>query len=171
MDSDTLIAVLLVTQGVLGGIDTLFNHEFLEGLPHRRAARREIALHSMREAIYAMLFAGVAWFAWHGALAAVIAALLAAELLVTVSDELVENRVRVLAQNERVLHFFLTLNYGLIVAVFVPILFDWSARPTGLAPAHHGALSWVLSLLALFSAAWSVRDFLGWRRLGRAVPA
>ncbi len=85
------------------------------------------------------------------------------------SDEVLENRTRVLPQNERVLHVFLTLNLGAIIAFLVPQLLDWSARPTGLERVHHGFLSWILTLLALSSAAWAVRDLIAWRRLRRAA--
>jgi uncharacterized protein len=166
-EADTFqwLPALLVLQGVIGAIDTLVNHEFLEALPHRRAARAELALHAVREAVYAALFLGFAWFAWLGTFAVVIGALLAAEVAVTVSDELVENRIRVLPQNERALHIFLTLNFGAIIALLVPLLLDWGANPTELAPAHHGWMSWALTLFGTTSAAWSVRDLIASRRL------
>ena len=62
------------------------------------------ALHVAREAIWARLLVALAWFAWHGAYAWLIAALLATEIAITAFDELVENRIRVAPQNERVLH-------------------------------------------------------------------
>ena len=166
--AESVLPILLLAQGVMGGIDTLLNHEMIERLPYRSQARREVGLHAIREAIYATLFGGIAWFAWHGAAAAAIAALLAAEVIVTVSDEHVENRSRVLPQNERVLHVFLTINLGLVIAVLVPILGEWSARPTALVALDHGWLSWVLSVLAAMAAAWSLRDLLAWRRLQAA---
>jgi uncharacterized protein len=164
-DSFDWLPALLVLQGAMGAMDTLLNHEFLEGLPHRRTARDEIGLHAMREAVYAALFLGFAWFAWLGAFALVIGALLIAEIAVTVSDELVENRLRVLPQNERALHIFLTLNFGAIIALLVPALLDWGANPTELAPAHHGWMTWALTLFGAASAAWSVRDLVAFRRL------
>ena len=156
---------LLAFQGVLGGIDTLLNHELIERLPYRVQARREIGLHSIREAIYGMLFAGLAFHAWHGAFALAIAALLAAEVLVTASDEFVENHSRVLPNNERVLHVFLTLNLGLIIALMVPTLWQWGASPTAFAPWDKGWLSWLLLALGGASALWSLRDLVAWRRL------
>jgi hypothetical protein len=161
-----LLPVLLVAQGVMGGIDTLLNHELIARLPLRPDARTEVGLHVVREAIWASLFAGLAWFAWHGAAAAVIAALLVAEIGITASDEFVENRIRVLPQNERVLHVFLALNLGVLVALLVPLLLSWSTQPTGLAARSYGVLSWILSLLALAAGAWSLRDLFAWRRLG-----
>jgi hypothetical protein len=157
---------LLLLQGVLAGVDTLLNHEIIAKLPQKPSARPELAIHVVRELIWTVLLFGLAWFAWQGGAAWVIAALLVAEVLVTAWDEFVENRTRVLPQNERILHVFLTLNLGAIITVLYPLLREWSARPTGLAPSSHGALSWIISLFALTALAWAVRDLLAWRRLG-----
>jgi len=165
---ERLLPALLVAQGVMGGIDTLLNHELIAKLPRRPEARTEIGLHVVREAIWAGLFAGLGWFAWHGAAAAIIAALLVAEIGITAWDEFVENRIRVLPQNERMLHVFLTLNLGVIIALLVPLLLAWGKEPTGIVARSHGALSWILSLLALAAGAWSMRDLFAWRRLGYA---
>ena len=164
-DAFVLLPFLLVAHGVVGALDTLVNHEFVEGLRHRKAARSELVLHSVREAIYAMLFLGFAWFAWLGSFAWVIAVLLGAEVLVTLIDEAIENRTRVLPQNERVLHVLLTLNLGVLIALFAPLLLDWSEHETALAPAHHGWVSWALSVLGIASALWSIRDLLAVRAL------
>jgi len=169
--AETWLPFVLLAQGVMGGIDTLVNHEYIAELPKRPEARSEIGLHVIREAIWAALFAGLAWFAWHGAAAVVIGALIAAEIVVTACDEWVENRIRVLPQNERILHIFLTLNLGVLIALLVPLLLDWSSRPTAVVGQHYGALSWLLSLLALAAGVWSFRDFLAWRRLRRASVA
>ena len=168
MTLESLLPALLVAQGALGGIDTLLNHEIIERLPYRPKARGEIGLHSMRETIYAALFAGLAWFEWHGMAALAIAALLAAEVLVTAADEFIENRTRVLPQNERVLHVLLTLNLGLIIAVAIPVLYEWASSRSGLVRIDYGLASWVLSALAAAAAAWSLRDLIAWRRLGKA---
>ena len=95
-DSFEWLPALLVLQGLLGAIDTLLNHELIERLPMRREARGELALHAGREAVYAALFLGLGWFAWLGGFAAAIALLLAAEVTITVTDELTENRIRYL---------------------------------------------------------------------------
>ena len=164
-DPELIPVILLAAQGVLGGIDTLVNHEWLAKLPQRPDARGEIALHSLREANYAVLFGGLAWFSWHGGLAYILGGLLLAEILITARDEWIENRIRVLPQNERVMHVFLTLNLGAIIALLIPVLHGWSSQPGGLAARDYGVLSWFLSALALAAAFWSVRDFLAWRRL------
>jgi uncharacterized protein len=149
----------------MGGVDTVLNHELIARLPQRPQARPELGLHVLREAIWAILFFGLAWFEWHGAAAWIIGALLAAEIAITACDEFVENRIRVLPQNERVLHLFLALNVGLLLAVLVPLLCAWVAEPTGLVRHHHGLLSWAISGFAAAAAFWSMRDFFAWRRL------
>jgi uncharacterized protein len=164
-DAFDWLPALLVLQGVMGTLDTIVNHELVEALPRRPEARGELALHSAREAVYAALFLGLGWFAWQGALAFVIGALLVAEVAITVNDELVENRIRVLPQNERALHVFLTLNFGALVALLVPVLADWMANPTALAPSYSGWMSWALTALGLAAAGWSVRDLVASRRL------
>ena len=160
---------LLLLQGVLAGADTLVNHELIARLPQKPSARPELRLHVLRELIWTVLLFGLAWFAWQGAAAWIIAALLAAEVLVTACDEWVENRSRVLPQNERILHIFLTLNLGAIIAVLYPLLREWGARPTALVPTGHGVLSWIISLFALSALAWAVRDTLAWARLRHAT--
>ncbi|HJV75162.1 MAG TPA: hypothetical protein VJ654_13130 [Noviherbaspirillum sp.] len=167
MNLDILLLVLLIVQGVLGGIDTLLNHELIVRLPRHVEARTELGLHSMREAVYGILFGGLGWLAWHGAWVVLIVVLLVAQMAVDASDEFVENRTRTLPQNERVLHFFIVLNFGLIVAVLSILMIDWVSQPTSLKLAGHGTLSWILSVLAVAAFAWAVRDFFAWRRLGR----
>lgn len=69
MPPEIILPALLVLQGIVGGVDTLINHEIIERLPHRVEARNEIGLHWVRETIYACLFGGLAWFEFHGAAA------------------------------------------------------------------------------------------------------
>ena len=157
---EAVLPFLLVAQGVLAGVDTVLNHELLARLPKRPEARPELALHVGREAIWAVLLTGLAWFAWHGAFAWVIAGLLAIEIAITAFDELIENRIRVLPANERVLHLFLAINVGLIVAS----MFSWSGAPTAVVQRDYGVLSWLITAFGAAAGYWSVRDFVAWRR-------
>ena len=159
---------LLALQGLLAGFDTVLNHEIIARLPQKHSARPELGTHVFRELIWTVLLFGLAWFMWKGAAAWAIAALLAAEVLVTCWDEFLENRSRVLPHNERLFHVFLTLNLGAIITVLFPLLREWGSRPTGLVARDFGALSWIISLFALSALAWAVRDTLARRRLGHA---
>ncbi len=171
MSPEQILPWLLVAQGVVGGTDTLLNHELVERLPHRAEAHSELGWHALREAIYGALFIGLAGFAWHGAAAWVVAGLLAIEVLDTMADEYIENRIRVLPQNERLMHVFLVLNLGLIIACLVPILLEWHGHATAVERQSYGVLAWVVTVLGLASLVWSARDALAWRRLTRVVRA
>jgi len=160
---------LLLLQGVMAGADTVLNHEIIVKLPQKPSARRELVTHVCRELIWTVLLSGLAWYAWQGAAACVIAALLVAEVLVTAWDEFIENRTRVLPQNERILHVFLTLNLGAIITVLYPLLREWGSRPTALVPSSHGVLSVLITLFAVTALAWAIRDTLAWLRLRRAT--
>jgi hypothetical protein len=168
---ENLLIALLVLQGFVGGIDTLLNHELLERLPARPEACSEIGLHALREALYGMLFAAIAWYGWHGVWGLAIAALLAVEIGVDAVDEFVENRTRVLPQNERMLHFLMIMNLGLIAFALALVLGDWLSRPSAMQPVSHGTGSWLLSLFSLAALFWAVRDAIAWRRLARLRPA
>lgn len=152
------LIIALIAHGVLGGIDVLLNHELLARVPSLPDARVEQGLHSARELIFAMLFIAVAWWAWHGAAALVLAALLLAEVVVSIIDMVVEPDTRILPVPERVLHVLLFVNLGIIAALLGQTLLAWASLPTALVPVHHGWASWALTALAALALGWSVRD-------------
>jgi hypothetical protein len=128
----TAIFTLLSVQALLGAFDNLWHHELQAKLPQRVSARRELALHATREALYGVLFIGLGWFEWHGGLAFVLAALLGVEMGVTLADFLEEDRTRRLPPFERALHTVLTISYGLFLGLFAPVLMHWSQGATAL---------------------------------------
>ena len=163
------VFVILAVQALLGGFDNLWHHELHARLPQRASARRELALHAAREAIYGVVFLGLAWAEWHGALALVLGALSLAELAITLADFLEEDRSRKLPPFERVLHTVLAVTYGLFLATLAPHLVAWLAATTGFAWTPHGLASWAFSLCGIGVLVWSVRNALAVRALGRAV--
>ena len=163
----TIIFALLSFQALLGAFDNLWHHELQAALPQRAGARRELALHAAREAIYAVIFLGLAWAEWHGLWAALLATLLVAELFITVSDFLEEDRTRRLPPLERALHTVLSISYGLLLGLLAPLLLQWWQQPTALARTWHGAISWWLSIYGIGVAMWSLRNAIAVRRLGR----
>lgn len=162
--------ILLSVQAVLGAFDNLWHHELQAQLPQRTSARRELGLHTLREAIYGVIFIGLAWWQWQGAFAVLLAGLLAVEVIITLADFLEEDRSRTLPPFERVLHTVLTISYGLFLALMAPLLWGWVEAPSGLMPVDHGAWAPLLTLYGVGVLAWSLRDLVAWRRLGR-VPA
>jgi len=164
----TTVLILLIVQGLMGALDTFWHHE-LGGLPGRPSARREIALHALREAIYAVVFLSLPWVAWRGAWALVLAGLLATEVAITLTDFVEEDRTRRLAPTERVLHTLMAILFGVILMAFTPVLIGWGGTASGLTAEGHGLLSWIATALGLGVATWAVRD--GLAALRRPVPA
>ena len=158
------VLLLLVAQGLLGALDNLWHHEFTEKLPGDPAARTEIALHSIRELLYGLIFLSIAWVSWDGTWTYVLLVILAVEILITLIDFIVEDRTRKLPPFERVLHTILALNYGAVLALWAPALIDWAARPTGFGVVDYGWLSWTLTLYGVGVLAWGFRDLRAvWR--------
>lgn len=166
-----ILDAVLIGQALLGAFDNLWHHEWAARLPQQRGARRELALHGCREALYGALFLGLAWWAWHGALAVAVTAVLAAEVVITLTDFLEEDRTRQLPPFERWLHTVLTVCYGLFLGLMGPKLIEWWQQPTGLAPAGRGLVSWLFTVMAVMVWAWSLRNLLAVRRLGRETAA
>ena len=162
-----ILFTLLSVQAVMGAFDNLWHHELEAKLPSRPSARRELTLHTIREAIYGVVFIGLAWWQWQGLFAALLAALLGVEVVVTLADFLEEDRSRSLPPFERVLHTLLTITYGLFLAVFAPVLWAWGQEPTRLQPAANGWWAPVLSLYGVGVLAWSLRNLIAVRRLTR----
>lgn len=151
---------LLVFHGLLGGFDVVVNHEIAERLPSRVSARMEQALHSVRELIFAILFGSLAWLQWSGELVWGIAFLLVLELVVSLWDTLLEDETRRLSVLERSMHVLLFINFGAYTSLLVPVLVHWYVATTEFRVVYYGPLSWILSLLAMASLAWSIRDGL-----------
>jgi uncharacterized protein (TIGR01777 family) len=156
----SLFFTLITVQALLGALDNLWHHEITERLPAKRAASLELSLHAGREFLYAFVFFALAWYEWRGAWVALIVGVLIAEIVITLTDFVVEDRTRRLPAFERVLHTVLALNYGVALAVLAPILAGWWAAPSGVVFVHHGAFSWLLTVFAVGVFAWSVRNTL-----------
>jgi hypothetical protein len=159
----TALFLVLAVQALLGAFDNLWHHELEARLPQRLGARRELALHAAREAIYAVVFVVVAWLECRGAWALGLGALLAAELVITLADFLEEDRTRRLPPLERLLHTVLTATYGAFLCLAAPMLLAWARLPTALVVAPRGAASWVFTAFAAGVAAWAVRNALALR--------
>jgi hypothetical protein len=144
---------LLGIQGVIGAFDTVYYHEWRARLPARgRQAASELKLHAARDFFYAVLFATLPWIAWHGTWVVVLASVLVAEIILTLTDFVVEIAVRKqlgdVYAGERVTHAVMGILYGAMVANLIPVLLRWWALPTALAiewPAIPHLLQWASS--------------------------
>jgi hypothetical protein len=149
---------LLIVQGVLGGYDVLWNHEWKERLPSRPESKLEQKIHGIRELFYAIIFFGLAWYAWKGGFAWLLAGVLCLEIVLTAWDFVVEDRTRRLPANERVTHLILSITGGAYLALIPPYWSVWTTGASRLEPLDYGFRSWVLTALASGVFIWGLRD-------------
>ena len=152
----TIALWLLAIQGIIGAFDTLYYHEWRARLPARgRRAASELKLHAARDFFYAVLFATLPWIAWQGAWVLALAAVFVAEIVLTLTDFVVEIAVRKqlgdVYAGERVTHAVMGILYGAMIANLIPQMMDWWQHPTGLVvdwAEIPGALQMALFLMA-----------------------
>jgi hypothetical protein len=144
---------LLAIQGAIGAFDTLYYHEWRARLPALgRKAASELKLHAVRDYLYAVIFTTLPWLAWQGWWLIVLAAVLVAEIILTLADFVVEVGVRRplgdVYAGERVTHAVMGILYGAMIACLLPTLQSWSSSPTAMAIAPPHIPEWVRWLLA-----------------------
>jgi uncharacterized protein (TIGR01777 family) len=166
-----LLWALIVLQIAMGAFDMVYHHELTERLAWRPSQRRELALHGVRNLLYAGLLIALGWLEVHGIWSWLLMGILTAEVLITLMDFVEEDVSRKLPASERINHTLLALNYGAILALAGPVLVDWSRLQTGLALAFHGVGSLFAALAAAGVAAFGIRDVLASRRLKKLTSA
>jgi len=163
---------LIGIQIVMGAFDTFYHHELTERLAWRPSQRHELRLHGVRNLLYALLFLVLGWLEVYGLLAMLVIAVLVVEIVITLMDFVEEDLSRKLPASERINHTLLAINYGAILILLLPVLCEWAARPTGIAPAY-AVLSIAATVCAVGAGLFGVRDFAAAARLGRmtSTPA
>jgi len=162
----TVALWLLAIQGVIGAFDTLYYHEWRARLPAWGAqSASELKLHAARDFFYGVLFGTLPWLAWQGRWVLVLAGVLIAEIILTLTDFVVEIAVRKpmgdVYGGERVTHAVMGILYGAMIASLIPALVRWWHLPDGLemsAPGVPDMLRWGLALMAAGVVASGVRD-------------
>jgi hypothetical protein len=106
-------------------------------LPARgKEAASELKLHAARDFLYAALFGTLPGIAWQGEWVILLAGVFLAEIVLTLTDFVVEIAVRKqlgdVYAGERVTHAVMGILYGAMVANLIPVLVRWWARPTAL---------------------------------------
>jgi uncharacterized protein (TIGR01777 family) len=166
-----LLWLFVFLQIMMGGFDTLYHHELTERLAWRPAQASELRLHGVRNLAYAVTFMVLGWTEPHGFASLMLIAVLVGEAAVTLWDFVEEDRTRKLPASERITHTLLTLNYGVILAMLVPLAIEWMALPTALMSAYYWPWSWLCALAAVGVTASGVRDVAAARRAPRLVEA
>jgi hypothetical protein len=157
---------LLALQGLLGAFDTLYYHEWRARLTARGpAAYPELRLHAARDFLYALLFATLPALLFRGVSALGLALVLLAEIVITLQDFMIEDRVRAgfggVLPGERATHAIMGIVYGAMLACLIPTLRAWWQAPTALVYAGASVpegLRLVLWAMAAGVALSGVRD-------------
>lgn len=151
---------LLIVQGVLGAIDTVYHHELTIALPRRPSAKQELAIHSIRALLYGVVFAAIANIEFYGAWIFSISVLVMIEVGLTLWDFVVEDNSRKLPATERILHTVLAINGGAVFGLYAWQLAQWWRFPTTLVEVDHGWQGVLLTLFAIGVAVSGIRDGL-----------
>lgn len=173
MDNPILWSLISV-QVFMGAFDTLVHHEGTERLAWRASQKQELRLHGVRNFFYAVIFMCFAWLEPHGIFTMILAGILTVEVLITLWDFVEEDLTRKLPATERINHTLLALNYGAILALAAPYLWEWALLPTALVPVSYGWWSVMASVSAIAVGVFSARDLLAAARsdrLDRGDPA
>lgn len=173
MDNPILWSLISI-QVFMGAFDTLVHHEGTERLAWRASQKQELRLHGVRNFFYAVIFMTFAWLEPHGIFTVILAGILLIEVLITLWDFVEEDLTRKLPGTERINHTLLALNYGAILALAAPYLWDWAFLPSDLIPVSYGWWSIMASVSAIGVGVFSARDLLAAsrsERLDRGDPA
>ena len=157
--------LVLSVQVVLGFGDVAVHHELIARLPWRPGAAPELRLHAARNLAYAVIFLTLAWILPLGWTAWILAALLLAEATITFIDWIVEDSSRPLPTSERVLHGLLAINFGVLLALLAPIVWQWQSEQASLEFVVRGVWSWLATVAAAGLLAMAIRDFAASRRV------
>jgi hypothetical protein len=157
---------LLAIQGLIGAFDTIYYHEYRARLPARgRAAAIELKLHAARDFLYGVLFLSLPWIQWRGLWALALAAVLLAEIILTLWDFIAEIAVRKelgdVYAGERVTHAVMGILYGAMIAFLLPVVWRWWSLPTILAfePAPvQPLLRWAVTVMGIGVVLSGLRD-------------
>ena len=167
----TLLWWLIALQIAMGGFDTFYHHELTERLAWRPSQKTELRLHAWRDFLYAILFLTLGFAEPRGWLAILVTTILVVEVGITLADFVEEDLSRRLPASERINHTLLALNYGGILVLILPILWQFSAEPTSLRFVTHGGWSVLAFGAALGVAVLGLRDWFAAERSERLVPA
>ena len=157
---------LLALQGMIGAFDTLYYHEWKAKLPALgKQAAKELRLHAVRDVLYSILFVGLSLFQWRGMWALILLAVLAAEIIFTLWDFVVEVVVRKplgdVYAGERVTHAVMGILYGAMLVFLLSTLRDWWTLPTELARSNvSDLLTWILVVMGVGVLFSGIRDML-----------
>ena len=122
-------------------------------------------MHAARDQVYAILFLTLPWLKWPGSWALVLAVLLGLEIVLTSYDFVGEDSVRRtlggVYPGERVTHGLMGIVYGLFLANFIPVLYQWWSGPskTYTTRLEFHSIPAILTIMGIGVFVSGVRDF------------
>ena len=169
IETDFILPIsLMMVQGLLGAIDTLYYHEYRYRLPaYSTEARSELRLHGWRDLIYGVLFIALPRFQWTGMWSWLLALLIFAEVAITLADFVIERDVRRpwggLASGELCMHAIMAVLYGSFIISLAPHWLAWTQEQIGLSPHPVPVpqeLLWMMTLMGTGVTIAGIRDLL-----------
>jgi len=131
----------------------------------RLASRARAGLARRSGFLYGVLFCTLPWLAWKGAWTLILLGVIAAEIILTLWDFVVEIGVRKdlgdVYAGERVTHAVMGIMYGAMLASLAPTLNYWWGSPTGLTIEPAAIPEWmriVVSAMGVGVVASGLRD-------------
>ncbi len=129
--------ILLLVNVIFGAWDTLWYHEYKTRLVHHLASTRpELRLHAARDGVYTCLYGSLAIYRPQGLYVYIVGAMLVAEIMITLTDFVVEDRDRGaiggMVAGERILHTLMAIVYGAMLTFLIPELISGARLPTAL---------------------------------------
>lgn len=168
-------SLLLFALGILGALDIALYHSISHGIRQHHDSRAELLVHSLRGPTYAALFLAVPNLELRGAWFFALLALYGADVAISIVDFAIERRSRErlggLPSGEYVLHIFIAMVFGALVASTLFEGWAWAAEPSAILyrPAEiPGALRGILAVMAVGVFASGLQDLLAARRLAVA---
>lgn len=159
--------LVVSVQVLLGFADVAVHHELIARLPWRSRATPELRLHGARNLAYAVIFLVLAWILPLGWTALVLVGLLLLEAAITFTDWCIEDSSRRLPASERALHGLLAINFGVLLALLAPTVWQWLNTAASLEFVHRGVWSWLATAASTGLLAMAIRDFAAARRVDR----
>jgi hypothetical protein len=169
---------LLLVIGHLGFFDVVWFHGHRFRLQDRPECRREVFLHTMRHAVYAIQFLCIANLRFHGSALAVFAVVYAVDVAVAWADVWEEKSSRRLLggldRGEYLMHVVLSVGVGAYLACLLPAVWPDRLLPTAILidpPAVPFVCRMWMSAMGISAAGFFGRDLTRWlSRREQAAP-
>lgn len=168
-----IVLFIITVHGLLGTFDTLWNHEYTAKLPKTESAKVELLIHSYRAFLYSLTFIAIGVLELHGIYAWGLLLILIAEVFLTFWDFIEEDKSRKLSGTERITHTIMGMTGGAFIAYIVPVLLEWSTKPSAILFTDRGVFTPTLIFFGCGALAWTIKDYSSYSAMAnkKILPA